>query len=265
VLSASFSNEQELYKFGYMLWPKTVDFTAYKYVFANPQQMIDSYAVTIQVTIIGTIASLFCMTMCAYALSRNIFKYRKAINFYVYFTMLFNGGLVPSYILNTQYYKLGNSIWVLILPVIISPFYVFLMRSFICKLPSALIESAKIDGASEFRVLRSIIIPLSTPVIATVGFFMALGKWNDWYSGLLYIQKDELLPLQTLLQRILANLQFMTASLDNIPANMNETIKIPGETIRMAMLVVATGPMLFVFPFVQKYFSKGLTIGAVKE
>jgi putative aldouronate transport system permease protein len=170
----------------------------------------------------------------------------------------------PSYILVTQYLKLTDTIWALILPSLIAPFYIFLLRAFCSKIPTSLIESAKIDGANEFYILYKIIVPLAKPAIATVTFFMVLGKWNDWLNGLLYIRTASLLPLQTLLQRIMAEIAVLTTNLQNMPAGLSQSAKIPENTVLMAMAVLASGPMLFAFPFFQKYFVKGLTVGAIK-
>jgi putative aldouronate transport system permease protein len=264
VLSVSFSKEADVYTYGYMLIPRQIDFLGYMYIFANPDQILNSYAVTIAVTAIGTFVSVLVMSFIAYSLSRKSFRYRKIVTFYVFFTMLFSGGLVPSYILITKYLKLSDTLLVLILPGLVNAFHIILLRTFFQQIPDSIVESAKIDGASEFRVLFSLILPLSKSVLATVAFLGALARWNDWFTALLYINKDELLPLQFLLYRIMANVQFLTSEMQNAPAGFAETVKIPGETARMAMCVLAAGPMLFVFPFFQKHFVRGLTVGSVK-
>lgn len=264
VVSISFSSETDVYQYGYRLIPKVFDLTAYKLVFQNPTQILNSYKVTIFVTICGTIFGVLIMSMIAYIISRDNFKFKKEVTFYVFFTMLFSGGLVPFYILITQYLKLTDTIWVLIIPYLVNPFHVILLRSFFIKIPNSIAESAKIDGASEFRILFQIIMPLSKPALATIAFLTAMIRWNDWFPALLYIRKDALMPLQYLLQKLLSDLTFLSQNSEIVSSGLIGNISIPTETMRMAMLVVAAGPMLLVFPFFQKYFVKGLTVGSIK-
>jgi len=264
IVSASFTDELALLDNGYKLIPSKFSMLAYKYLFKNPQIIIDSYLITILATIVGTFVSVLLMTMASYTLSRNNCKFRKAFSFYIFFTMLFSGGLVPSYILTTQYLHLQDTVWVLILAGLINPFYIIMIRTFFKQLPDSLFEAAKLDGASESIIFFRIVIPLSKPVIATIAFMITLGRWNDWYTPLLYITEKKLMPLQYLLYKMMANLQFLLSSMKDAPQMNFDITQIPGENLRMAMLIVATGPMLFVFPFFQKYFTKGLTIGAVK-
>ncbi|AEE97809.1 carbohydrate ABC transporter permease [Mahella australiensis] len=264
VVSISLSGEKDIVDFGYSLIPKNVDLSAYRYIFSDPTQLIRSYEVTIFVTVIGTILSVLFMAMIAYALSRSSFKYKSPISFYIFFTMLFNGGLAPTYILITQYLHMADTIWVLIVPGLINAWHIILLRTFFQKMPESIIESAKMDGASEMRVFFQFMLPLSTPALATVAFLGAMGRWNDWFTALLYINKPELMPLQYLLQRMLSNIQFMQQLMDNMPAAFINADLVPSESARMAMAVVAAGPMLVVFPFFQKYFVEGLTVGSVK-
>ena len=259
----SISNEKDIIRYGYSIIPKNIDFAAYKYVFKNPTSVINAYKVTTIVSVAYMVLSTTLMAMVAYPLSRRTFKGKMFVSFYLYFTMLFGGGLVPSYILITQYYHLGDSLWVYILPHLISPWYVFMMRSFFQEVPNEMIESAYIDGAGEYRIFAQIIVPLSKPVIATVALFQFLGKWNDWNTALLYINDETKISLQYLLQRILQNMQAMQQMESNLTSFVNAT-EIPSETARMAMAVVVAGPALVVFPFFQKYFVKGLTVGGVK-
>lgn len=204
------------------------------------------------------------MAMIAYPLSRRNCSFRSPLSFYIFFTMLFSGGLVPSYILMTQYLHLKDNILVLIIPSLINAFYVIMIRTFFQSLPESLFESAKIDGASEFRIFFSIAMPLSVPVLASVAFFTAMGKWNDWYTAMLYINREDLIPLQYMLYRIQNNLQVLLSAMTNVSGIAIDPHDLPGNNLIMAMAVVATGPMLFVFPFFQKYFVEGLTVGAVK-
>lgn len=264
VLSISLSSEQSISQQGYSLLPKMMDTAGYRYVFANPAQIIDSYKITVLVTAIGTFLGVLIMAMIAYPLSRENFKYRKFIMFVVFFTMLFSGGLVSSYILNTQYLHLTDTIWALILPTLCNGFHIVLLRTYFQSIPVSIAESAKLDGAGEILIFFKMILPLAKPAIATVAFMTAMGRWNDWFGALLYIRSDRLMPLQYLLQRILSDLNFLTANMDNIPSGMIDFSNIPNESARMAMLVIAAGPMLFVFPFFQRYFVAGLTVGSIK-
>ena len=266
VVSISISNEAMVVNNGYSLFPKMIDLTAYKFIFTNPLQLIDSYKVTALTAIVGTIFSVLIMALIAYPLSRQSFIFRKGITFFIFFTMLFGGGLIPTYILITQYLGMGDSIWVYIFPSLVSAWYIIILRTFFQSLPPSLIESAKIDGATELTIFYRIIIPLSKPVLATVALFTLLNKWNDWYTSLIYIRSKELYTLQFLLQRILRDAQFVKDMTRDIPVgidirNSNDS---PIETMKFAMCIIAAGPMLLVFPFFQKYFTKGLTVGAVK-
>jgi putative aldouronate transport system permease protein len=265
LVSISLSGEKDIYEFGYRLIPKRIDFTAYAYVMKNPSQIIQAYKITVLSTVTGTVLSVLIMASAAYGLSVNGFRFKRGFSFYLFFTMLFSGGLVPSYILITKYLNLGNNFWVLVLPSLVNPWYIFLIRTFFQGVPSSLRESAKIDGASEFIIFARIMLPLSKPVIATIALMTALVKWNDWYNVLLYITDEKLMTLQYLLQRIMLQIEllkdYMTAGLSGV--NLDDA-EVPSETIRMAMAVVAAGPMLIVFPFFQKYFARGLTVGSVK-
>ena len=264
VISSSFTNEFALSEYGYQIWPTVFDTTAYEYIFRNPEMILKSYGVTIITTVATTVLGVLFMAMIAYPLSRRNCKFRRPLSFYVFFTMLFSGGLVPSYILMTQYLHLKDNILVLIIPSLINAFYVIMIRTFFQRLPESLFESAKIDGASEFRIFFSIAIPLSVPVLASVAFFTAMGKWNDWYTAMLYINDQDLVPLQYMLYRIQNNLQVLLSAMTNVSGIVVDPHDLPGNNLIMAMAVVATGPMMFVFPFFQKYFVQGLTVGAVK-
>lgn len=266
VLSVSFTDEKALLTEGYRLIPKQFSTLAYEYVFSNPQQIIDGYAVTIFVSAVGTVLGLFVTTTVAYALSRKNFAYKKIITYYIFFTMLFSGGLVPTYILLTQFLHLNDNIWVYILPHLVSAWNVIVVRTFMQGIPDSIIESAKVDGASEFRIYAQIILPLSKPVLATIGLLMLLAKWNMWMESMLYIRNARLYTLQYLLQRMLLDAEFaqkMAATMPETAALLGK-VNVPSESMRFAMCVLAAGPMLVVFPFFQKYFSKGLTVGAVK-
>jgi len=264
VLAISLSNENDIINSGYKIIPMHLDFSSYIYVFRNPKAILDAYKVTFIFSTIAMASSVFLMAMIAYPLSRKTLKGRRTISLYLYFTMLFSGGLVPTYILFTEYLNLADSIWVYILPSLVSPWYVFIMRTFFADIPESIIESAYIDGASEYKIFFKFIIPLSKPVIATVALFVFLIKWNDWYTSMLYINKESLISLQYLLQRIMLNITMLQRSTEMGMGQMVNIADIPTETVRMAMAVVVAGPALLVFPFFQKYFVQGLTVGSVK-
>ena len=266
IISASFTKESQLVEHGYSLIPKVFSTDAYQYVFRSPQQLLTSYGVTIFYSLAATLLSMMVMMLMAYPLSRPNYKYKKPVTFFVFFTMLFSGGLVPSYILITKYLHLGNTILVYILPYLANAFHIIVIRTFFQGLPQATIESAKIDGASELQIFFKIIIPLSKPVIATVSLLTLLARWNDWNTALIYIRDKNLYSLQYLLQQILREAQFIKdmATSSPVAGVTLDASSIPSETARFAMCIVAAGPMLVVFPFFQKYFAKGLTVGAVK-
>lgn len=263
IISISLSNEKQIIELGYSFIPRNFELTAYEYIFKTPKVILSAYNVTTISTVVGTFLSVFLMALIAYPLSKPDFHGRKFISFYIFFTMIFSGGLVPTYILITQYLKLNDTIWVFIIPGLINAWHIFLLRTFFSKLPESIVESALIDGASEFRIFFSMIIPLSTPVLATVALFGALARWNDWFTAMLYINNDKLLTLQYLLQKILLNIQTLQQQ-EMAGLSIGTGVDIPSETVRMAMAIVAAGPMLLVFPFFQKYFVQGLTMGSVK-
>ena len=262
LVSVSFSRETDVIYNGFKLIPEHFDLSAYKYVFSNPTTVLNAYKVTGIFSVASMVFSTLLIAMIAYPLSSPKLRCKKQLSFYLYFTMLFHGGLVPSYILITQYLHLNDTIWVYILPSLISPWHVFMMRTFFADIPPALIESMKIDGASEFKIFRTLIIPLSKPVIATVALLHFLAKWNDWYTSMLYINNQELISLQYLLQKILRDIDFMTENTNTFVEL--DISKIPTTTVQMAMAMIVAGPAMFVFPFFQKYFVKGLTVGSVK-
>jgi putative aldouronate transport system permease protein len=265
VLSISFSSEKAISDFGYSIIPKVWSLDAYKHIFRNPDQVIYSYQTTIFFSLVGSFASLLVMALVAYPLSRQNFKLRQPITFFIFFTMLFGGGLIPTYILNTQYLHLGNTIWIYILPGLASAWYIIIIRTFFSQLPQSLVESAKVDGAKELRIFFQIVLPLSKPVLATVLLMTLLAKWNDWYTSLIYIRDSKLYSLQYMLQKMLREAEFVKGlSNSQMGLNIQLETEVPTESVRFAMVIVAAGPMLVVFPFFQKYFTRGLTVGAVK-
>lgn len=266
IVSSSLMGEEALREYGYSFWPKVWSFDAYKFVFRNPTQILNSYYTTILVSFSTMVLGTFVMCLTAYPLSKKTYPAKNVITFMIFFTMLFGGGLIPSYIINTQYLKLGNTYWIYILPSLCSAWNIIIIRTFFTGIPDSLKEAAKIDGASEWRIFFRIIIPLSKPVIATVALMTLLSKWNDWNTALIYIRDNTKFSLQYLLQRMLRESELIKemsqSGMGTIDAS--DLMSVPTETIRFAMVIVAAGPMLIVFPFFQKYFAKGLTIGAVK-
>lgn len=262
LISISITDEQTIISSGYNLIPPKVSFEAYKQVFQNPTQLINSYRTTIIFTVVSTILTVICTTMTAYPLSRSNFKYKKQLTWYIFITMLFGGGLVPSYLVNTNLLHLDNTIWIYIFPGLVGAWNVIIVRTFFQGIPESLAEAAKIDGASEFYTFIKIMLPLSTPVMASIGFLHAVGSWNSWNASLIYIKDPELYSLQYMLQRILRETEFVKKmAMEN--ANFTD-YEVPTESMRYATAVLAAGPMIVVFPFFQKYFTKGMTIGAVK-
>ena len=249
---------------GYQVIPNPVDRGAYKYIFENPGAILQAYKVTFIFSVTYMFLSVLLMAMCAYPLSRSKLKGKTAISFYLYFTQLFGGGLVPTYLLLSRTFHLNDTIWIYILTGLISPWYVFMIRTFFQGIPGEIVESATVDGASEYTIFFKMIIPLSKPVIASIALFQFLGQWNNWYTSLIYITEPELYSLQYLLQKIMRNLDQLKLMADQGISIQNAAVDVPGETIRMAMAVVVAGPALVVFPFFQKYFVKGLTVGSVK-
>jgi putative aldouronate transport system permease protein len=256
----SFASEHEIINEGYKFWPKEFSSGAYDMIFKNPQRIIRVYELTIFITVVGTAVSLFLSSMAAFVLSRKELRYRNALAFFLYFTQLFNGGLVPYYLLLSRNLHLSNSILVLLLVPMFSVMNILIMRNYMANsIPAAILESATIDGLTEPGCYARIVLPLSTPVLASIGLFTALGYWNDWWTPMMFIQKEALYPLQYTLYQLLASVNFSAQMVNNAP-----TVNLPKETLKLAMTVVATGPIILVYPFVQRYFVKGITMGAVK-
>jgi putative aldouronate transport system permease protein len=260
LISASFSSEIAIGKYGYTLFPQKFSMEAYDYLFRDFGQILNSYLITLIVSLGGSSVGLLIMSLLAFSLSRKDFRFRKPLSFYVFFTMLFNGGLVPWYILITQYLHLKNTMFALILPYLVIPWFVLLLRTYFAGLPTELFEAARIDGASEWRLFFQIVLPLSTPALATVGLFSLLQYWNDWWLALLFIDDRKLFPLQYLLYTIQSNIDAISQN-----PEMNSGVIIPTQGVRMAMAVLAIGPIIFAFLFVQRYFVRGITLGGIKE
>ncbi len=266
ILGISFSQETDVAIYGYRLIPLKFDVSAYKYIFSNPVNIINAYKVTAIFSTVGTVLSVILMSMIAYPLSKKKLKGKGKISIYLYFTMLFGGGMIPTYILITQYLKLQDTYWVYILPGLINPWNVFIMRTFFARLPDEIFESAKIDGACEYYIFCRFVLPLSKSVLAAVALFIFFSKWQDWYTSMLYVNDDNLISIQYLLQRIMNSVDVIQQTNQDIGISKSVSITVmPAETVKMAMAVIASGPALMIFPFFQKYFVRGLTIGSIKS
>lgn len=264
MISISFSSEQSIIDNGFTLIPKVFSLDAYKMALRNPYQIVQSYKITILYTVISTALSMLVQSAMAYPLSRKNFRYKKVMIVFLMITMFFNGGMVPTYILNTQYLNLGNSFWIYVIPTVMNAWNVILFKTYFSGLPDGLAEAAKIDGASEIRTFFSIITPLSLPIFATLAFTWALMKWNDWNTSMLYIRDNKLYSLQYLLQRIINEADYIKKMQGQAGAANFSMDAMPNESLRYVMAVLAAGPMMVIFPFFQKYFAKGLVAGSVK-
>ena len=261
LISGSFTSENFIRTQGYSLFINEFSTKAYELIFRNPITVFRAYGVSILITGLGTVLGTLLITMTAYVICRKDFKYRNHFSFFFYFTTLFNGGMVSTYIFYIQYLRLKDSLWALILPGLFNVFYLLIMRSFVNTIPPSLIEASKIDGAGEYRIFFQVVFPLLKPGLATVGLFMALGYWNDWYNAMLYINSNVKFPLQYMLYNLLQQ----TQALARIASQSGISVAdLPSNSLKMAMAIVATGPILLVYPFVQKYFVKGITVGSVK-
>ncbi|AGC67266.1 ABC-type sugar transport system, permease component [Thermoclostridium stercorarium subsp. stercorarium DSM 8532] len=262
IISASFTEEKSITLYGFSLIPRALSVNAYRLIFQNPKQILGSYAVTVGMTVVGTAIGLFIIAMTGYALQRPDFPLRNAISFYIYFTTLFSGGLIPFYLLVTQVLKLKDSYLAVLLPLMMSPWLIILMKNFLKSVPHSITESATIDGAGDFYIFLKIILPTAKPALATVGLFLALSYWNEWYNSMLFLSSKVIYkPLQLFLYNTVNEAKYIrdSAAASNIPV-----VDIPMESMKMATAVIATGPIIFAYPFVQKYFIQGITIGAVK-
>jgi len=265
IVIASFTKEQGLIEYGYSYLPKELSLDAYYYLVKQKTMILRSYGVSIFATLIGTLLSVILTTMLAYPMSRKDFRYRNILAFFVFFTMLFHGGIVSSYIMWTNLFHIKNTIWALIFPnYLVTAFHVFLVRNYYANnIPDSLIESAKLDGASEYTIFLRIMIPLAVPSVATISLFTGLCYWNDWTNGLYYVTETKYYGIQNLLIRIMNNIQFLKSGTTSTLLG-TAAVDLPGTAVRMAMAVVGILPIVLIYPFVQKYFIKGVIIGAVK-
>ncbi|GGI45073.1 sugar ABC transporter permease [Paenibacillus marchantiophytorum] len=266
IFMVSISDESSIESNGYSLIPSKISFAAYEFLFFNFSEITKAYGITIFCTIIGTMLSLLITTLMAYPLSRVNLPFRRSLAFYIFFTMLFSGGMVPWYMTFVNLLPMKNSMLAMIIPgMLLSAFNILLMRTFFTNsIPESVIESATIDGASEIQIFSKIVIPLSLPIMATIGLFTTLAYWNDWYNCMLFIDKPALYNIQYLMTKTLTNIQYLIMK-SNSSAQAGELLaKMPRETVRMALAIVGIGPLLLAYPFFQKYYISGITSGAVK-
>ena len=245
LISSSLSSEAALAKYGYGFWPREFSLNAYTYLFKSSMKIAKGYGITLIVNLVGTTLSVLITTLFAYPLSRKELPFRYGFSFFVFFTMLFNGGLVPSYMMWTQ------------------TFHIMMRSFFTSSIPDALIEAARIDGAGEYKILARVVIPLSKPMMATISLMVGLGYWNDWTNSLYYITDESLFSIQAILNTIITNIQFLTSG-QSSAASAVDVSKLPSVSIRMAIAVIGVLPVLCIYPFFQKYFVKGIVVGGVK-
>lgn len=264
VVGGSLMTNSEVMNGGFRVIPKDPTLASYKMLLGNGDLILNGYRVTIFVTVVGTTLSVMINAMMGYVLSRKHLAGRRVLNLYVLLTMLFNGGMVPWYMICTKYLHMQNTIWALIVPSLVGAWNIYLIRNYFTGVPEEMWESAKLDGAGEFTIFGRIYLPLGKPVIATVVLFAALGYWNDWWLGLMLIDRTELQPLQMLLRTMMSNIQFLQTMSQQSSEVQALLASVPGDGVKMAMVIVTTGPIILLYPIVQKYFMKGIMVGAVK-
>lgn len=265
MLMSSLTDEQSLIANGYSFFPKKFSLYAYRYLLVQSGSVGRGYLISVIITFVGTVANLFCTTLYAYPLSRKNLPGRNVFAFYLFFTMLFSGGLVPAYLMWTQTFHIRNTFFALLIPgLLMSPFNVIMVRTyFTSNIPDEVIEAARIDGANEFKIVGKVVFPMAVPITATVGLLVGLAYWNDWMNGLYYINDDKLYSIQVLLMKIQRNLDQLRQQAQNGSGNINMA-DLPSTSVRMALTVLGILPVMIVYPFLQRYFVKGITIGAVK-
>lgn len=267
LIMASLTQSNELIRNGYTFFPRAFSLEAYEYLFKTGSQIMTAYGVTLLVTAVGTAISLVFTILLAYPISRNDFPGKKVISFLVFFTMLFNGGLVPTYMVYTTVLPIKNSILALLIPrLLVNGFFVILVRSFFAtSVPVEVIEAAKVDGAGETRTLLQIVMPMARPIIATVGLLTAINYWNDWYNSFIYITTEtQFYSIQGLLNRMIEDIQYLSSNAGTLSAASEALSKIPSASVRMAVAVVGALPIMIIYPFLQNNFIKGISLGAVK-
>jgi len=261
IFSGSLSSEDDVIRHGYEMIPRNVSFAGYRMMFEAPEAILRSLAVSVALTVVGVACGAFLTAMTAYVIQRPDFKYRNVISFYIYLTSVFTGGLVPWYIMMVNYFHMRNNFLALIVPLLFNVFYILIMKSFFRSIPDAIVESGKIDGAGEFAIFLKLVLPIAKPGLATISLFIALAYWNDWFSAMLFINKDSLIPLQLFLY----NLVNKAEALNNLAGQTGIPMtELPKETVKLSMTVLVITPIMFIYPFVQRYVVSGVTLGAVK-
>ncbi|SFS57105.1 carbohydrate ABC transporter membrane protein 2, CUT1 family [Paenibacillus sp. BC26] len=265
LLVSSITDEKMLIQNGYSFIPSAFNFSAYKFLLQDSNSIVNAYKVTAFVTILGTVTNILLTTLMAYPLSRKDLPGRNVFSFFIFFTMLFSGGLVPSYMMWTQYFEIKNTIWALIVPgMLLTAFNIIMMRTyFTTNIPDEVIEAAKIDGGSESKILLNVVLPMSLPIMATLGLLVGLSYWNDWLNGLYYVTDADLFSIQVLLNKMLLDVQFLMSSAST-GMGSSLSASLPSTAIKMAVAVLGVLPIMVIYPFFQKFFVKGITVGAVK-
>jgi len=267
LVASSFTSQNALLQNGYSFWPSQWSLEGYKYIFSTGNQIMRAYGVSFFITIAGTVSSLIITTMLAYGLSHKTLPARGFLTFVVVFTMLFNGGLVPTYLMYTGTLNIKNTIWALLIPnLLMNAYNVMLCKSyFVSSVPSEILEAARIDGAGEFKTFYRVALPMAKPIVATIGMFVGIAYWNDWYNGYIYLTtRTDLFSLQNLLNRMMQNIQFLSQNAQNLSQASQGLAAIPTASVRMAMAVLGILPIVIIYPFVQSNFVKGITLGGVK-
>lgn len=266
VIILSFTDKTSVATLGYSFFPNKLTLEAYKTLWDTKESIGTAFLISVLITVVGTVIGLFLNAAMGYVLSRRAFKLRKLYTMIVFIPMVFNGGMVANFLVVTQFLHIGDTIWSLILPLACSSFYVIILRTFFTTtVPDSLIESGKIDGASQLRIFFQIVLPISLPALATIGLFLSFAYWNDWFQALMYIENQDLYPLQFVLINIERNIDFLINNADRMGISAVEyALKIPQDGVKMALVVIAVVPIACSYPFFQKYFVSGLTVGAVK-
>jgi putative aldouronate transport system permease protein len=267
LVSSSFTSQDALLQNGYSFWAEEWSIEGYDYVFSTGGQITRAYGISVFITAVGTIASLIMTTMLAYGLSKKQLPFRGLLTFFIVFTMLFNGGLVPTYLMYTGTFQIKNTIWALLIPnLLLNAYNVMLCKSyFVTSVPGEILEAARIDGAGEFKTFYTVALPMAKPIIATIGMFVGIGYWNDWYNGYIYLTtRTDLFSIQNLLNRMMQNIQFLSQNATGLNQASQGLAAIPTASVRMAMAVLGVLPVVIIYPFIQNNFVKGITLGGVK-
>jgi len=268
IIIISLSTQASIANRGYSFFPENLTLQAYKYLSQMGDQLLQSYTVTIFYSVAGTFLSLVLITTFAYVISQRNFRYARHLTWFIFFTMLFSGGLVPSYILQVRYLHINNTVWIFLLSGLANAYYIIILRTFIrTSIPGALFDAARIDGAGYFTVFFRIVLPLLKAGIATVGLFSLISRWNDWFIGVLYVENPKLIPLQTMLYKLQDKIDFLkqNAGVAATPDGLALLRSLPDQNLRMACTVIVILPILFAYPFFQQFFVRGLTVGSIKE